>query len=247
MEDKKEENKEDILEQEGKKQENKEEFIEQEDKKQKKEEKSKLKNIFEWIYCIIIAVILAVLFRYFIGTPTIVKQESMKPTLIENQRLWLNRWGRTTKTLPKRGDIITFEEPEDVILSESEVDDSNPIAQYKERTGMDWFIYDFLEIGKRSYIKRVIGLPGEHVEIKNSKVYINGEELEENYLQEGIVTDVTGVGFDDFTVPENCVFAMGDNRNHSTDCRAFGCIPLEKIESKVALRIWPLNVFGKVE
>ena len=71
----------------------------------------KVKDILEWIYCIIIAVVLALLFRYFIGTPTIVKQVSMYPTLVQDQRLWLNRWGRTTKKLPNRGDIITFEAP----------------------------------------------------------------------------------------------------------------------------------------
>ena len=96
-------------------------------------------------------------------------------------------------------------------------------------------------------------MPGEHVQIKNGKVYINEKELDEPYLQDGIVTDVIGVEatggtpFDDFIVPENCVFAMGDNRNHSTDCRSFGCIPLEKIESTVAIRIWPLDKWGEVE
>ena len=211
----------------------------------------KTKEILEWVYCIIIALVLAMLFRYFIGTPTIVKMESMYPTLVQDERLWLNRWGRTTKTLPERGDIITFEEPAKLEYKESEIDKNNPVAQYNDRTGFDWFIHNFLEIGKRSYIKRVIALPGEHVEIKDGKVYINGEELDEPYLQDGIVTDIvteTGyVGFDDFIVPENCVFAMGDNRNHSTDCRAFGCIPLEKIESKVAIRIWPLNKWGHVD
>ena len=209
--------------------------------------KSNIKEILEWIYCIIIALVLAVLFRYFIGTPTIVKQVSMYPTLVQDQRLWLNRWGRTTKTLPERGDIITFEEPMETSYSYSEINEENPIAQYKNRTGLSWFINNFLEIGKRSYIKRVIALPGEHVEIKDGKVYINGQELEESYLQEGIVTDVVGAGFSDFIVPDNSVFAMGDNRNHSTDCRAFGCIPLEKIESTVAIRIWPLDKWGKVE
>lgn len=208
---------------------------------------STVKEILEWAYCIIIALVLAMLFRYFIGTPTIVKMESMYPTLVQNQRLWLNRWGRTTKTLPKRGDIITFEEPSKLEYSYTEIDKANPIAKYDERKGFDWFVKNFLEIGKRSYIKRVIALPGEHVEIKDGSVYINGEKLEENYLQSGIVTDVVGVGFDDFIVPENCVFAMGDNRNHSTDCRAFGCIPLEKIESKVAIRIWPLDKWGKID
>lgn len=217
----------------------------------------KVKDILEWVYCIIIAIVLALLFRYYIGTPTIVKQVSMKPTLIENQRLWLNRWGRTTHTLPERGDIITFEAPSEKEYTADEIDtkidSKNPVAKY-ENEPSNWFgkfTYYVLEIGKESYIKRVIALPGEHVEIKDGKVYINGEELQEDYLQDGIVTDVskkeTSTGFDDFTVPENCVFAMGDNRPHSTDCRSFGCIPLEKIESTVALRIWPLNVFGKVE
>ena len=208
---------------------------------------STVKEILEWIYCIVIALVLAMVFRYFIGTPTIVKMESMKPTLEQNQRLWLNRWGRTTKTLPERGEIITFEEPAKITYSSSEIDNSNPVAQYEEKTCFNWFVHNFLEIGKRSYIKRVIALPGEHVEIKEGKVFINGEELEESYLQDGVVTDVTGVGFDDFVVPDKCVFAMGDNRNHSTDCRAFGCIPLEKIESTVAIRIWPLNLWGKVK
>lgn len=207
----------------------------------------KLKEALEWVYCIIIALVLAMLFRYFIGTPTIVKQESMYPTLVQDERLWLNRWGRTTKTLPKRGEIITFEEPAKVRYLESELDNENPVAEYEERTGFSWFVHNFLEIGKRSYIKRVIGLPGEHIEIKEGAVYINGEKLEEDYLQPGIVTDVTGVGYKDFIVPENCVFAMGDNRNHSTDCRNFGCIPLEKIESTVVIRIWPLSKWGEIK
>ena len=211
---------------------------------------SKVKEILEWLYCIVIAVVLALLFRYYIGTPTIVQQVSMNPTLVQDQRLWLNRWGRTIKKLPERGDIITFEAPsKKSYSSQSQINQKNPIAKYeKEPTGL-WgkFRYYVLEIGKDSYIKRVIALPGEHVEIKDGKVYINGEQLQESYLPEGIVTDVAGVGFDDFIVPENCVFAMGDNRNHSTDCRAFGCIPLEKIESKVWIRIWPLNLFGKVK
>ena len=209
----------------------------------------KIKEILEWVYCIIIAIVLALLFRYFIGTPTVVQQVSMYPTLVENQRLWLNRWGRTTKTLPERGDIITFEAPSKRQYAESEIDQSNPIAKYEDEPTNIFgkFTKYVLEIGKDSYIKRVIALPGEHVKIKDGKVYINDKELEEKYLQDGIVTDVLETGFTDFIVPENCVFAMGDNRSHSTDCRAFGCIPLEKIESKVAIRIWPLNVWGKVD
>ena len=157
--------------------------------------------------------------------------------------------GLSKKTLPERGEIITFEAPTKKFYTSSEIDTDNPVAQYEnEPTNIfGKFVKYVLEIGKESYIKRVIALPGEHVEIKEGKVYINGEELNEPYLQDGVVTDVEGAGFSDFVVPENCVFAMGDNRNHSTDCRAFGCIPLEKIESTVAIRIWPLNKWGHVD
>ena len=208
-----------------------------------------IKEIGGWIICIVIAIILALLIKYFILTPTVVKQESMYPTLEENQRLILNRLGRTFKQMPKRGDIITFEAPTVTYRTEEDTDISNPVAIYEdeERNIFEGFSYNVLEIGKTSYIKRVIGLPGDHVQIKNGKVYINEEELEEDYLQSGIVTDDAEGMFSDIIVPQNTVFAMGDNRNSSVDCRAFGCIPLERIEGKVLIRFWPLNKFGKVE
>ena len=212
-------------------------------------DKDKVKDILEWIYCIIIAVVLALLVRYFIGTPTIVKQPSMYPTLKQDQRLILNRWYRTVKATPQRGEIITFEAPSKSFMSQDEADLDNPVAVYEnEPTGIfSKFKYYVLEIGKTSYIKRIIGLPGEKVKIENGKVYINGEELEEPYLQEGVETESTGGVFTEITVPEGYVFAMGDNRSKSSDCRRFGCIPIEKIESKVLIRFWPLNQFGKVE
>ena len=208
----------------------------------------KVRNILEWLLCIIIAVIIALLVRYYIGTPTIVESVSMNPTLKEGQRLWISRWTRTTKKMPERGDIITFEAPSKINYTKNEIDLSNPIARYEnEPTGI-WnrFVYYVLEINKISYIKRVIALPGEHVEIKDGYVFINGNQLEEDYLPDGIVTDMTKGLFNNFTVPENTVFAMGDNRTQSTDCRVFGCIPLQKIESKLSFRFWPLNLFGKV-
>ena len=208
----------------------------------------KVKNILEWIYCIVIAVVIAILIKYFVGTPTIVKQTSMWPTLEQNDRLILNRLPRTFGEMPERGDIITFEAPSNNAtgLTAEEID--NPIAKYDNEPTTWWgkFTYHVLEIGKESYIKRVIALPGEHVEIKDGKVYINGEELDEPYLTDDVITEPTGV-LNDFIVPENTIFAMGDNREGSKDCRAFGCIPLERIESKVVIRFWPLNKFGKVE
>ena len=206
------------------------------------------KEILEWLFCIIIAIILALLFRYFIGTPTVVKMTSMYPTLEDTDRLLLNRTIRISKKIPNRGDIITFEKPSKTKLFSTEIDSSNPIAKYEnEPTNIfSKFSYYILEWGKESYIKRVIALPGEHVEIKEGKVYINGEELDEPYLQDGVITDVTGTGYSDFIVPENTIFAMGDNRTGSIDCRNFGCIPFNKIEGIVIFRIFPFNKFGVI-
>lgn len=207
-----------------------------------------VKNILEWVECIVIAIILAIVIRYFVGTPTIVKQESMYPTLKQNERLILNRLTRTSKKMPKRGDIITFQAPSKNYLTPSDVDLNNPIAQYEnEPTSiLGKFAYYVLEWGKTSYIKRVIALPGERIQIQNGKVYINGKELEEPYLQENVITESTDGEFTDIIVPENCVFAMGDNRSKSTDCRRFGCVPIEKIEGTVVLRFFPLDRFGKI-
>ena len=216
----------------------------------KDETKARIKDIIEWIVCIVIALIIAIAFRYYIGTPTIVQQPSMFPTLEPDQRLWLNRWGRTIKKMPSKGDIITFEAPSQNKLTLSNIDiQASPIARYEDEPTSFWgkFSYYVLEVGKTSYIKRVIGVPGDHVVIKDGKVYINDELFEEPYLQPGVVTDNGHGNCTDITVPENCVFAMGDNRSQSTDSRCFGCIPLEKIESKVWIRIWPLNLFGKID
>ncbi len=81
--------------------------------------------------------------------------------------------------------------------------------------------------------------------MKTGKVYINGEVLDEDYLNDDVHTNRGGV-FYDLTVPEGYVFAMGDNREDSKDCRMFGCIPIDKIESKVYIRFWPFSKFGKV-
>ncbi len=207
----------------------------------------RLKNILEWVYCIIIAIVIALAVKFFVGTPTVVRQTSMDDTLKEGQRLWLNRWVRTTNGAYNYGDIITFEAPSTTYPSLVNIDFDNPVAayDYEPKTLFSKFVYYVLETNKTSYIKRVIGLEGDHIKIENGKVYRNGKELQEDYLSEGTITQ--GKTYSDIIVPEGYVFAMGDNRDHSTDCRDFGCIPISKIESRVAFRFWPLNKFGKVE
>jgi signal peptidase I len=220
--------------------------LEENEKEPKIQMSEKARNILEWVVCIVIAIILTLLFRYFIATPTVVKQSSMYPTLQSDQRLIVKRTFRITGSTPQRGDIITFEAPTHK-YSSATADESNPVAIYADsnRGIISSFVYNVLELTKTSYIKRVIALPGEHVEIKDGTVFINGNELEEDYLADDVVT--YSEVLTDFIVPEGYLFCMGDNRTKSTDCREFGCIPFDKVEGIVICRFWPLNQFGSVK
>lgn len=206
-----------------------------------------MKEIIQWITCLILAIIIALLLKHFVFTPTLVKQVSMQPTLENGDRLILDRLSITLNKEIKRGEIITFEAPIVTSVDSTNYDEEKPVAIYsKENMGIfQKFMYYTLEINKESYIKRVIGVSGDKILIEDGNVYVNGTLLEEDYLPEDAKTMRTGL-FYDLTVPDGHVFAMGDNRMNSKDCRNFGCIPLSKIEGKVLCRIYPFDKFGKI-
>lgn len=209
----------------------------------------KVKDIIEWIVCILIAFVLALLIKHYFITPTIVQQVSMYPTLEHNDRLLLNRWVVTSHGELRKGDIVTFEAPSKKFFDSTEVNIENPVAVYDKKidSAFSKFLYYILEVSKESYIKRVIGVAGDHVYIdEDGNVYVNEEKQYENYIRNGCTTQRTGY-FYDLVVPEGYVFVMGDNRDHSDDSRRFGCIPLDKIEGRVICRFWPLTSIGGVK
>lgn len=98
------------------------------------------------------------------------------------------------------------------------------------------------------YIKRIIGLPGEHVCINNNIIYINGEPLLENYGKENVIID-PGIAKDEIILGEDEYFVMGDNRNHSRDSRdsKVGVIKEKSILGRAWCRVWPLNELGIIK
>ena len=100
------------------------------------EEKSKGKEILEWVYCVVIAIVIVLLVKTYIGVPTVVKQTSMFPTLKQNERLWLNKWDANWNEMPQRGEIITFEAPTDRFVQASHADLENPVAIYQYNPGI---------------------------------------------------------------------------------------------------------------
>lgn len=201
------------------------------------------RGIAEWSICLFVAFFIAVSIKYFIGTFTTVKQLSMNPTLKQNDRLWLDRTTRTFNKEYEIGDIVTFEAPN--MNTIEDIDNTNAKAIYVEqKTFADKFIKDFLEIGKISYIKRIIAKEGDHVQIIQGLIFVNGEIIDEKYLEQGTITNSSNLT--DFIVPENTFFLVGDNRSNSTDSRAFGCVPLEKLEGRIITRVLPLHAMGKI-
>lgn len=106
-----------------------------------------------------------------------------------------------------------------------------------------------LKHGRDKLIKRIIGLPGESIEYKNNKLYVDGKEVKETFK---INTDTRDFSFDELfgigiKVPSDCYFVMGDNRNNSTDSRVIGFINKKDIEGTIGIRIFPLNKIGKAK
>ena len=207
---------------------------------------NKSKEIFEWIVCILIALVIVALIKTFVGFPTVVSGASMDSTLHDKQRLWVSKIAIEINKYPERGDIITFEAPSTTYITKASADLDNPVAIYneEEKGFFTKLISSISLVHETSYIKRVIGLPGDHIEIKNGVVFLNDEQLNEEYLDAGTVTDAVEGCFTDVIVPDGYVYVLGDNREVSGDSRRFGCIPIDKIEGTAVFRFWPLNRMG---
>lgn len=104
----------------------------------------------------------------------------------------------------------------------------------------DIVVFDFPRNITQEYIKRVIGLPGEHVEIREGKVYINGVLLSEPYLQ--VSPEYEG----EWDVPDETLFMLGDNRNNSSDSHNWGIVPSENLVGEALLVYWPPSSWGLV-
>lgn len=96
----------------------------------------------------------------------------------------------------------------------------------------------------KPYIKRVIGLPGDTIEIRNDHVYINGIELVEPYLDPGTITDNCREICGPIEVSEGSVIVLGDNRDSSEDSRVFGPVPIDNIIGKAWITYWPFDSVG---
>jgi signal peptidase I len=106
---------------------------------------------------------------------------------------------------------------------------------FKEAEYGDIVVFHFPQNPREDYIKRVIGLPGDHVRIANEKIYINEYEITEAYLAAQPAYE------GEWTVPEEAYFVLGDNRNQSSDSHSWGFVPKENVIGKALIVYWPFD------
>lgn len=183
--------------------------------------KSAVKEIMDWIISIATALLAVALLNMFVFVQVVVDGNSMYPTLHNGDRLIASRFLYT----PEAGDIVVVEP----YLSEGTVKGK-------------------LMFGRTLYIKRVIATEGQTIDLNGGKVYINGELLKEDYIADDVKTLQYSTPLP-LTVPENCVFVMGDNRENSKDSRdrTVGIIRNEQVVGKAVLRLLPVKDFGVVK
>lgn len=170
-------------------------------------------ELWDWVKTITIAFVIMVLLNMFVFNLSMVKGESMQPTLVASERLFINKVVYRFAE-PSHGDVIVLKDPSD---------------------GPD---------KKEFLVKRIIGVPGDTIEVKDQTLYVNGVAKEEGYTDVAIEDP----GFEPVTLEEGRYFVMGDNRHlgKSKDSRMFGSVKESDIVGRAEFIFWPLSEIKKL-
>ncbi|HEX9694110.1 MAG TPA: signal peptidase I [Actinomycetota bacterium] len=177
---------------------------------------------------ILLAFALALVLKTFVVQAFYIPSGSMEPTLMPGDRVLVNK----VLYQPHRGDIVVFEDPS------GQQPDRGAVGGL-----LDWLSegLGFARPPNEDFIKRVIGLPGETVELRDGQLYVDGERVPQPYLKGPADTRPYGPK----RVPPDSVFVLGDNRLYSNDSRfGLGFVPIDKIVGKAFVTIWPPSRIG---
>lgn len=165
---------------------------------------------------IVVALAIFVLIYLFLVQPHQITGNSMLPNFFDGEFLLTDKISYRF-TEPQRGDVVIFHAP--------------PGAKCPQELQCD-------------FVKRIVGLPGEMVTIRGQQVFINSSLLEEHYLSPEERVGLANASFQEFVVANDAYFVLGDNRNHSSDSRAWGMVPSTNIVGRAWLRYWPPQRLG---
>lgn len=171
--------------------------------------------LFEIVETLVLTLIIFFVIQTFVAQPYQIRQQSMETTLEPDQYVLVDKLTPRFDAY-KRGDIVVFTPPESWVQA-----DGTP------------------------YIKRVIGIGGDTIEIHDGKAFVNGTELVEPYVfkeDDGLAQETEDpLQLKEWTVPDGELFLMGDHRKSSADSREFGTVAVDKVIGRAWLRYWPIN------
>lgn len=183
-------------------------------------------EVYEWTYSIVIALAIAMVIHIFLVQPTRVSGESMENTLHNGDYLLVTKWSHVLRETPAYDEIVIIDSR--VNRPRSWEDDlAEPMMNY---------VAFFNSSAQTHYVwvKRVIGRPGDTLEFKDGHVWRNGTEMDESYTKDKLMNYSRETPV---KIPEGYVFVMGDNRNHSSDSRFIGPVPVDHVLGRVAFDI----------
>jgi signal peptidase I len=194
----------------------------------------------EYFESILIAVILALFARTFVVQAFKIPTGSMEPNLLVGDHLLVNKF----------------------VFAPSATGLERALLPNRDIRRGDIIVFKYPEEPERDFIKRVIGLPGETIELRNKKVHVNGEPLEEPYAHFLFPPTTDGAGkswdlretYGPVTVPGDQLFMMGDNRDNSQDSRFWGFLPRSYVKGRALVIYWsfdeaagaPANFFSRI-
>ncbi len=172
-------------------------------------------SLWSNVRVLLIALVVALVVRVAIAEPRYIPSNSMDPTLHIGDRLLVDKLSYRWQP-PHRGDIVVF----------------NPPAQ-------------LVKLGytrDQAFIKRIIGEPGDQIQVQGGQMILNGQPLPEAYIAEAPQYEMPAV-----TIPSGYVFVLGDNRNDSNDSHVWGPLPQQNVIGKARLRFWPFDRLGRID
>ena len=182
----------------------------------------------EGVVLVATAMIIAFVIKTFVAQAFFIPSGSMIPQLNVGDRVVVSKLAYRLHD-PNRGDIVVFDAPNQIAVKKDDALPHKVVKGILESIGLS-------TPSTEEYIKRVIGLPGERVEGRDGRVYVNGRELIEPYLPQGPTTR-------DFPAVElgpGQLWVMGDNRENSSDSRVFGPIPESTVVGRAFVKVWPV-------
>jgi signal peptidase I len=174
---------------------------------------SRTRTTIEWILVVAVALLVSLLVRSYVFQTFYIPSGSMEPTLQIGDRIVVSKLSVEVGSI-HRGDILVFKAPAGVLNACGD---------------------DVADL-----VKRVIGLPGDHLTSKGNTIYVNGRPLSQPWTH----VEPIGRSIGNVTVPANSYFMMGDNEPNSCDSRYWGTVPRSSIIGKAFVRIWPLSRVG---